>query len=86
MVPSAGDNDNVVGWPFFEIINAVMISDPINLLDWMMRQLLVCKWDVNAPLILQPYIMALVLHTIKNFGGSCEINHQVYWPVTPLVF
>ena len=80
MVPSAGDNDNVVGWPSFEIINAVMIGDSINLLDWMVHQMLECKWDVKAPMILQPYVMALVLCTIENFGGACEINHQVYWP------
>ena len=42
--------------------------------------MLECKRVVNAPLILQPYIMALVLCTIENFGGACDINHQVYWP------
>jgi len=39
-----------------------------------------CKQNVNAPLILQPYVLALVRHTIKNFKGSCEVSHQVYWP------
>jgi len=24
--------------------------------------------------------MALVLYTIKDFKGSCEVGHQVYWP------
>jgi len=46
----------------------------------MVRQMLECKRDVNAPLILQPYIMALVLCTVKDFSGACEVSHQVYWP------
>ena len=80
VVPSAGGDDNAIGWPFFEIINAVLSGDPINLLDWMVHQMLECKRDVNAPLILQPYILALVLRTVKDFSGSCEDSHQVYWP------
>lgn len=24
--------------------------------------------------------MALVLRTVKDFSGTCEIHHQVYWP------
>ena len=35
----------------------------------MVNQMLECKKDVDAPLILQPYIMALVLHTIRDFHG-----------------
>ena len=80
MVPSVGGDDNAVGWPFFEIINVVLSGELINWLDWLVHQMLECKRVVNAPLILQPYIMALVLCTIENFGGACEINHQVYWP------
>jgi len=33
VVPSAGGDDNVIGWPFFEIINTVLTDDLINLLD-----------------------------------------------------
>ena len=80
VVPSAGGDDYAIGWPYFEIINAVLSGDPINLLDWMVRQMLECKWDVNAPLILQPYVMVLVCHSIKNFKGNCKGSHQVYWP------
>ena len=39
-----------------------------------------CKQNVNAPLILWLYIMVLVCDTVKNFKGSCEVSHQVYWP------
>ena len=37
IVPSAEGDDGAIGWPFFEIINAVMASDPVNLLDWMVN-------------------------------------------------
>lgn len=37
MVPSAGGDANVVGWPSFEIINAMLTGDLINLLDWMVH-------------------------------------------------
>ena len=77
VVPSTRGDDNAVGWPFFEIINVVLSSDPINLLDWMVHQMLECKRNVNAPLILQPYIMALVHRTVKDFHRTCEVSHQV---------
>jgi hypothetical protein len=77
IVLSAVGNDSAIGWPFFEIIVAVM-SGKLNLLDWMVNQMLECKRDVHAPLVLQPYIMALVLRTIEDFCGVCEIKHQIY--------
>ena len=80
MIPSTRGDGDTVGWPFFEIITVVLSRDPINLLDWMIRQMLGCKQNVNAPLILQPYVMELVHHNVKNFTGSYEISHQVYWP------
>ena len=43
VVPSAGGDDYAIGWPYFEIINAVLSGDPINLLDWMVRQMIKCK-------------------------------------------
>ena len=76
MISLVGGDEDVVGWPFFEIVYAVLSGYPINLLDYLMVcQMLACKRDVNASLILQLYIMALVLHTIKDFKGSCEISH-----------
>ena len=81
MVPLARGDDNTIGWPFFEIINDVLSGDPINLLDWLVYQMLECKQNVNAPLILQPYIKALVFCTIKDFRATCEVSHQVHWPL-----
>ena len=72
MIPSLGGDGDTVGWPFFKIVTAVLSRDPINLLDLMIRQMLGSKQNVNAPLILQPYVMALVLRTIENFGGACD--------------
>ena len=46
----------------------------------MVNQMLECKKDVDAPIILQPYIMALVLHTVRDFHGACEVTHEVYIP------
>ena len=80
MIPSLGGDGDTMGWPFFKIVTVVLSRDPINLLDWMIRQMLGCKKNVNAPLILQPYVMELVHHNVKNFTGSYEISHQVYWP------
>ena len=81
MVPSVGGDDNAVGWPFFEIINVVLSGELINWLDWLVHQMLECKRNVNAPLILQPYIKALVFCTIKDFRATCEVSHQVHWPL-----
>ena len=33
MISLVGGDEDVVGWPFFEIINVVLSGDPINLLD-----------------------------------------------------
>jgi hypothetical protein len=33
VIPSLGGDDDAVGWPFFEVVNAVLSRDPINLLD-----------------------------------------------------
>ena len=43
MIPLVGGDEDAVGWPFFEIVNAVLSRDPINLQDWMVRQMLECK-------------------------------------------
>ena len=40
MIPSLGGDGDTVGWPFFKIVTAVLSRDPINLLDWMVRQML----------------------------------------------
>lgn len=40
-----------VEWPSMEIVNVVLSGDRINLLDWMVKQMLECKCDVDAPLI-----------------------------------
>lgn len=71
IVPSIGQG--AIEWPTLEIINALLNHHSINLLDWLVTQMLECKWDINAPLVLQPYIMALVLYTIKNFRGTCKV-------------
>ena len=42
--------------------------------------MLECKKDVDAPWILQPYIMALMLRIVRDFSGSCEVTHGVYIP------
>ena len=63
-----------------EVVNVVLSSEPLKMLDWMMHQMLECKKDVDAPIILQPYIMALVLHTVRDFHGACEVTHEVYIP------
>jgi len=80
IVPSAGGNDNAIGWPFYEIITAVMSGEKLNLLDWMVNQMLECKQDVHSPLALQPYIMAMMLRTVSDFRGVSDISHQIYRP------
>lgn len=58
----------------------VLSGEPINLLDLMVNQMMECKRNVNAPLILQPYIMALVLRIVRDFRGVCETSHDIYIP------
>ena len=46
----------------------------------MVNQMMECKRNVDAPLILQSYIMALMLHIVRDFHRVCETNHGVYIP------
>ncbi|KAG0542208.1 hypothetical protein BDA96_02G083600 [Sorghum bicolor] len=80
IVPSAGANDKAIGWPFYEMITAVMSGEKFNLLDWTVNQMLECKRDVHSPLAFQPYIMALVLRTVGDFRGVSDISHEFYRP------
>lgn len=73
IVPSIVVEGSAIGWPFVEIIYIVISSNELNLLDWMVIQMLEYKRDVRAPLVLQPYIMALVLHMVEDFYRVCEV-------------
>jgi hypothetical protein len=79
-MPTVGWDDRAMEWPSMEIVNAVLSSEPLNMLDWMVNQMLECKKNVDAPLILQPYIMVLMLCTVRDFRGACEITREVYIP------
>lgn len=78
VVPSIGQG--AIEWPTLEIINALLNRRSINLLDWLVTQMLECKWDTNAPLVLQPYIIVLVLCTVKNFHGTYKVWHPIFRP------
>ena len=52
IVPSTTVEESAIGWPFLEIIYAMMSSDKRNLVDLMVNQMLECKQDVRAPLAL----------------------------------
>ena len=80
IVPTIGWDDSAVKWPSMDIVNVVLSRKPINLLDWMVRQMMECKKNVDAPLVFQPYIMALVLRTVREFLGVCETSHEVFIP------
>ena len=79
-MPMVGWDDHAMECPSMEIVNAMLSSEPLNMLDWMVNQMLECKKDMDAPLILQPYIMALVFSTVRDFHGVCEVTHEVYIP------
>ena len=78
IVPSVVVKDSAIGWPSLEVIHAMLSGDELNLSDLMVNQMLECKQDVCAPLALQPYIMALVLRTIEDFYGICEVQHRAF--------
>lgn len=80
LVPSATVEEGAIGWPFLEIVYAMMSGNELNLLDLMVNRMLDCKQNVRAPLALQPYIMALVLHTVEDFYGLYEIQHRAFLP------
>lgn len=75
IMPSRGGNENALPWPYYEIVNAVLSGVRINLLDWLVSQMMECKRNVHAHLALQPYIMALVLRTVGDFCELCEVQH-----------
>jgi len=75
-----GWDDHAMERPSMEIVNVVLSGEPLNMLDWMVNQMLEYKKDMDAPQILQPYIMALVICTVRHFRGACEVTHEVYIP------
>ena len=75
IVPSTAVEDCATRWPFLEIIYVVMSGEKLNLLDSMVNQMFECKREVCAPLALHPYIMAIVLCTVEDFYGVCEVQH-----------
>ena len=79
-MPSVAVESSAIGWPFLEIIYVMMSREKLNLLDWMVSKMLDYKRDVCAPLALQSYIMALVLHIVEDFCGVCEVQHQAFLP------
>ena len=52
IMPSIVVEDGAVGWPSLEVIWAILAGDEFNLLDLMVRQMLECKRDMRAPLVL----------------------------------
>jgi len=52
IVPMVGWDDHAMECPSMEIVNAMLSSEPLNMLDWMVNQMLECKKDMDAPLIL----------------------------------
>jgi hypothetical protein len=80
IVPTIGWYDRALEWLSMEIVNVVLSGDPLNMLDWMVNQMLECKRNVGAPLILQPYIMALMLRTVRGFHGAYDVTHGVCIP------
>ena len=52
IVPTIGWDDRALEWPSMEIVNTMLSGELINMLDWMVHQMLQSKRDVNASLIL----------------------------------
>ena len=52
IMTSAAVEGGAIGWPFLEVIYAVLSSDELNSLDLIMNQMLECKRDVHASLAL----------------------------------
>jgi len=52
IVPTIGWDDHAMEWPSTKIVHVVLSSKPINMLDWMVNQMLECRRDVDALLIL----------------------------------
>lgn len=80
ILSSAAICESEVRWPTLEVIQAVLKGVEINLLDLLITQLLECKRNVHKPLGLQPYIMALVEHTVIGFYGTLEEQHCAFVP------
>ena len=52
IMPSIIVEESAIGWPFLEVIYAMMSSDELNLLDLMVNQMLECKRNMCTPLAL----------------------------------
>lgn len=80
LLPLAAIGEGEIRWPTLEVIRAVLNGVEVNLLDLLVTQLLECKRNVHRSLGLQPYVMSLVMHTMKGFYGTLEVQHCAYVP------
>jgi len=72
IVPEIDDDDSELEWSVYEFIMAIKSGERLNIVKWMVSEMMTNRRDADSPLIFQPYIMALVLRKVPDFKGLLE--------------
>ena len=72
-------NSNVVRFPYYEAIRAIVSWDKLNMIEWMATWMIECRLDRRGVLAFQPYIMALVNHKTAVLDMDDEV-HKAFRP------
>jgi len=78
IVSNDNDDETELVSPLYEIIMDMMLGERLDIVEWMVSEMMTNRRDVDSPLIFKPYIMALVLQKVTDFRGFLEIEHQSY--------
>ena len=75
-MPKVGNSD-AVHFPYYEVIQAILNGDKLNMIEWMVARMMDCKLDRIGALVYQPYIMALICSK-TSFIGVDETLHKIF--------
>ena len=77
-MPKVGNSD-VVRFPYYEVIRAILFGDKLNMVEWMATRMIECRLDRRGALVFQPYIMALVNHKMVVLDVD-DVVHKAFYP------
>ena len=72
-MPKVGNSD-VVRFPFYEVIRAVLSGDKLNMVERMAARMIECRLDKRGALVFEQYIMALVNHKTAVLDVDDEVH------------
>ena len=77
-MPKVGNSD-AVHFPYYEVIQAILNGDKLNMIEWMATKMMDYKLDRSGALVYQSYIMVLI-RSKTSFIGVDETLHKSFQP------